>query len=133
MTASNYSEEETYSSYNAASRTAMFMGVPLMVVVLMMVLALVCAFIAQALLGLIGLLVVFPFFPIFLFIRQLTQTDDKAMRILMLEGLFFMKYRVLKSQSYQVFGKTITFTPSSYTRHVETYQPFFENQGQRKA
>lgn len=73
------SEFSEHPSYNALDRTAMFMGVPLLPAVLLLMVAIVIFLVGGNLLGMAGFLFGFVVFPVFLFLRQISQTDDKAL------------------------------------------------------
>lgn len=98
-----------YPSYNALDRTAMFMGVPLLPAVFLLVLGILIFLIGGRLLGITGFLFGFIVFPIFLFLRSISENDDKALYILYLDIVFKMK-RV----AFNEFGKTLTLTPEKY-------------------
>lgn len=106
------SEFSEHPSYNALDRTAMFMGVPLLPAVLLLMVAIVIFLVGGNLLGMAGFLFGFVVFPVFLFLRQISQTDDKALYILYLEMIF-----KLKRVSFKEFGNTLTMTPERYLDH----------------
>lgn len=102
-------EFSEHPSYNALDRTAMFMGVPLLPAVLLLVVALFIFLVGGNTFGMAGFLFGFIVFPVFLFLRQISQTDDKALYILYLEIIFKSK-RV----AFKEFGNTLTFIPERY-------------------
>ena len=102
-------EFSEHPSYNALERTAMFMGVPLLPAVLLLVVALFIFLVGGNTFGMAGFLFGFIVFPVFLFLRQISQTDDKALYILYLEIIFKFK-RV----AFKEFGNTLTFIPERY-------------------
>ena len=102
-------EFSEHPSYNALDRTAMFMGVPLLPAVLLLVVALFIFLVGGNTFGMAGFLFGFIVFPVFLFLRQISQTDDKALYILYLEIIFKFK-RV----AFKEFGNTLTFIPERY-------------------
>lgn len=98
-----------YPSYNALDRTAMFMGVPLLPAVLLLMVALLIFLVGGNTFGVTGFMFGFIVFPVFLFLRQISQTDDKALYILYLEIVFR-----LKRVAFAEFGNTLTFVPERY-------------------
>lgn len=98
-----------YPSYNALDRTAMFMGVPLLPAVLLLMVALLIFLVGGNTFGVAGFMFGFIVFPVFLFLRQISQTDDKALYILYLEIVFR-----LKRVAFDEFGNTLTFVPERY-------------------
>lgn len=102
-------EFSEHPSYNALDRTAMFMGVPLLPAVLLLVVALFIFLVGGNTFGMAGFLFGFIVFPVFLFLRQISQTDDKALYILYLEIIFKFK-RV----AFKEFGNTLKFIPERY-------------------
>lgn len=110
----NIDEFKEYPSYNALDRTAMFMGVPLLPAVMLLMVALLIFLVGGSVFGMAGFLFGFIVFPIFLFLRQISQTDDKALYILYLEIVFR-----LKRVAFSEFGNTLTMTPERYLRHEE--------------
>lgn len=105
-------EFSEYPSYNALDRTAMFMGVPLLPAVILLMVALLIFLVGGNTFGITGFLFGFIVFPVFLFVRQISQTDDKALYILYLEMIFR-----LKRVAFSEFGNTLTMTPERYLRH----------------
>lgn len=98
-----------YPSYNALDRTAMFMGVPLLPAVLLLVVALLIFLVGGNTFGIAGFMFGFVVFPVFLFLRQISETDDRALYILYLEIVFR-----LKRVAFSEFGNTLTMTPERY-------------------
>lgn len=98
-----------YPSYNALDRTAMFMGVPLLPAVLLLVVALLIFLVGGNTFGVAGFMFGFVVFPVFLFLRQISETDDRALYILYLEIVFR-----LKRVAFSEFGNTLTMTPERY-------------------
>lgn len=80
-----------YPSYNALDRTAMFMGVPLLPAVMLLMVALLIFLVGGNTFGVAGFMFGFVVFPIFLFLRQISQTDDRALYVLYLEMIFKLK------------------------------------------
>lgn len=102
-------EFSEHPSYNALDRTAMFMGVPLLPAVLLLVVALLIFLVGGNTFGVAGFMFGFVVFPVFLFLRQISETDDRALYILYLEIVFR-----LKRVAFSEFGNTLTMTPERY-------------------
>lgn len=103
-----------HPSYNALDRTAMFMGVPLLPAVMLLMVALLIFLVGGNTFGMAGFLFGFIVFPVFLFLRQISETDDKALYLLYLDIVF-----KLKRVAFKEFGNTLTFTPERYLRYEE--------------
>lgn len=110
-------EYRSYPSYNGLDRVVMIFGVPLIPATLMFVVLLFVALLAQKLLGLIGVAFLALGLPIFLFMKQISETDDRAMEMLMLEMVFRFKRKY-----YQEFGNTLTYLPNKYLRNGKYIQ-----------
>lgn len=111
-----------FSSYNGLDRVALIAGIPLIPFILLGTFSVFISFIAQYFLGIIGFAFLILFLPIFLFLRQITETDDKALRIFSLEFQFIFKRRL-----YKEFGNTLTFLTSKYLRNEKRIKQNFEN------
>lgn len=111
-----------FSSYNGLDRVALIAGIPLIPFILLGTFSVFISFIAQYFLGIIGFAFLLLFLPIFLFLRQITETDDKALRIF---GLEFQS--IFKRRLYKEFGNTLTFLPSKYLRNEKCIKQNFEN------
>lgn len=110
-------EYRQFPSYNGLDRVIMFMGVPLIPAILIFLLLLLVSLVAQKILGLIGLAFMMLGLPIFLFLKQICETDDRALNMLALEMLFRFKRRY-----YQEFGNTLTYLPMKYLRNAKYIQ-----------
>lgn len=111
-----------YPSYNALDRTAMFMGVPLIPAVLLLMVALIVFVVGGNFFGVTGFMFGLLVIPIFLFLRQISQTDDKALRILYIETIFR-----LKRVAFKELGNTLTFVPERYLKHDDIVQQDFRS------
>lgn len=111
-----------FSSYNGLDRVALIAGIPLIPFILLGTFSVFISFIAQYFLGIIGFAFLLLFLPIFLFLRQITETDDRALRIF---GLEFQS--IFKRRLYKEFGNTLTFLPSKYLRNEKCIKQNFEN------
>ena len=100
----------------------MIAGIPLIPFILLGTFSVFISFVAQYFLGIIGFAFLLLFLPLFLFLRQITETDDKALRIFGLEFQYIFKRRL-----YKEFGNTLTFLPSKYLRNEKCIKQNFEN------
>lgn len=107
----------SFPSYNGLDRVIMFMGVPLVPAVIIFLILLLVSFIAQRILGIIGFAFLALGLPIFLFLKQISETDDRAMNMLILE----MRFR-LKRRYYREYGNTLTYLPNKYLRNGKYIQ-----------
>lgn len=111
------SEYRKFSSYNGLDRVVMVFGVPLIPAVIVIMVLLFGSLLAQKILGLVGFAFVALGLPIFLFLKNISETDDRAMNILALEMMFRFKRRY-----YQEFGNTLTYAPMKYLRNGKHIQ-----------
>lgn len=107
----------TFPSYNGLDRVVSFFGVPLVPLAIILVVLLLGALLAQKLFGIIGFTFLALGFPVILFLRYISETDDRAMYILALELLFKRKRKY-----YQEFGNTLTYLPMKYLRNGKYIQ-----------
>lgn len=106
-----------FPSYNGLDRPAMFFGVPFIPALIAFLVLLLIAVVAQKFFGIMGFAFLALGVPVFLFLRYISETDDRAMNILMLE----MFYRT-KRKFYQEFGNTLTYLPMKYLRNGKYIQ-----------
>lgn len=116
-------EYREFSSYNGLDRVAMFMGVPLLPAVALLTLSVAIMFLGLYFFGMVGFLFALLLLPAALFLRVISETDDRALNMLALE----MKFRS-KRVAYEEFGKTLTFLPERYLRYEKVAQQFFETE-----
>ena len=113
-------EKPKYSAYAGLGRVAMYWGVPLIPLLLVVGFFVFVALIAGVFMGPGGLLFGGLSVPILLFLRKTCETDDQALRILWLEVLC-----VLRRRSWRMFGHTLTLAPIRYGQHLSVYRrPF---------
>lgn len=115
-----------YSSLNGLGRTAMLAGIPLIPAICIVVGFVFVSFILQIFLGILAFASIFLLIPILIFLRQLTATDDRALRIFGLELL-----AIFKRRNYKFFGKTLTFLSSEYGANVKSIKFYFEKSNKR--
>lgn len=113
-------DKDKYPSYNGLSRVAMSWGVPLMAVVIIATACLLIAAVAAFFLGVGGILFASVGIPFALYLKQICETDDQALRITLLE----IKYRFSRRNGKQ-FGNTYTLSPIQYGRREHVYKRYF--------
>jgi type IV secretion system protein VirB3 len=110
-----------YPSYNGLSRVAMIRGIPLMAVVVIALASLVIGFVGTAFLGIGGILFGAVGLPFLLYIKQICETDDQALRIAWLE------FRCWLTRKFSPrFGGTYTLSPMQYGRRSHVYKRYFK-------
>jgi type IV secretion system protein VirB3 len=110
-------QQAVYPSYNGLSRVAMVWGVPLVASIAILMFSIVCAAIAAAILGAGGVFFASVGIPIWIYCKQICETDDQAMWITALEILSFMK-----RWNKKVFGNTYTLSPIKFGRSKHVYK-----------
>lgn len=110
-------KQQEYPSFNALSRVAMIWGIPLVAVILVGLASLVVAVIAAGIIGVGGIFFLIIGAPVLLFIKQISATDDLAVRIFWLE----LKCR-LKRRNAKLFGNTHTLSPIRFGRRKNVYR-----------
>lgn len=115
-------EVQEYASLKALDRESLFLGVPLLPAVGLLGIG-VLLFLFGGRFGMSGFLLGFLVMPVFLFLRQICEHDDKAIRITLLE----VRYR-LKRAGFLEYGHTLTYLPERYFHHDElVLQAFGQN------
>jgi type IV secretion system protein VirB3 len=112
--------KDQYPSYNGLSRVAMFWGVPLMAIVVISTACLLIGAVGAFFLGVGGILFASVGFPVLLYLKQICETDDQALRITLLE----IKCRFGRRNAKQ-FGNTYTLSPIQYGRREHVYKRYF--------
>lgn len=115
--------KKKYSAYAGLGRVAMIWGVPLMPLMIVGCASVFTALSVAIFLGPGGLLFGGLGVPILLFLRQMCETDDQALRILWLELRCVMERR-----AWWLFGKTLTLAPIHYGRFLKVYRRPFRKQ-----
>lgn len=110
-----------YPSYNGLSRVAMFHGIPLMAVVVVAAVSMVVGVVSTMFLGIGGFLFFLVGVPILIYIKQVCETDDQALRIAWLEFRCWLA-RVFSTR----IGNTYTLSPMQYGRRKHVYKRYFE-------
>lgn len=122
----NIPKRKKYSSLNGLGRTAMLAGIPLIPAICIVVAFIAISFVLQIFFGALAFLSVIFLIPILLFLRQVTASDDGALRILWLEFVC-----ILKRKNYSLFGNTLTFLASEYGANVKAIKSHFEKSRKR--
>lgn len=106
------SDYRQFSSYNGLDRVPQFMGLPMSAFLVVFVITAILTVLAIVILGLVGFLFIVVGLPIFLFLQQITATDDQAIRVLLYELMFSSRRHL-----YKEFGNTLTFHPTDYLKN----------------
>lgn len=117
-------DEVEYMSFNGLSRNAMVYGVPYMAALTIGSTSALLTMVALIAFGPPGLLVFLLAVPMFIFIRFICETDDRAIDIFLLEA----KWSLIKMSSglSKYFGGTLTFSPITYGRKRADVKRYFE-------
>jgi type IV secretion system protein VirB3 len=110
-----------YPSFNGLSRVAMIRGVPLMAVVVSVLAALVFGFAGAAFFGIGGMLFGALPLPFLIYVKQICETDDQALRIAWLEFRCWLRRKLSPR-----FGETYTLSPMQYGRRSHVYKRYFK-------
>lgn len=119
--ANNYKVKE-FSSLNGLGRPAMMFGVPLMVGLIIVAIAVALSFIAQVKYGMLGFLTILFFIPVILVIRQMTATDDHALRVLFFEVKFWFKKVFAGKKVYD--GKFYIISSNNLKHDIAYFRKF---------
>lgn len=113
-------EKAKYPSFNGLGRVAMLGGAPLVVVILIALVSLIVGVLGAVFLGAGGMLLGAVGLPVYLYCRQVCETDDQALRIMFLELRCWFSRR-----NSEHFGNTYTLAPMKYGRSHHVYQRYF--------
>ncbi|WP_234041281.1 VirB3 family type IV secretion system protein [Advenella mandrilli] len=114
-------EEKTFPTYGALSRSAMIMGIPLMPLAALMGGTLVLTMFCFMFLGGKALLIMLIPIPILFVFKTVSRTDDQALNIIGYELICFF-YR----RHARLFNNTTTIMGTKYGRRLNDYCRFFE-------
>jgi type IV secretion system protein VirB3 len=117
------SKRELYPAYNGLARVAMVWGVPLMTALAIFCPVVIVSIVLAALLGPGGLLFLLVIVPVFIFIKQMCESDDQALSMLWLELKIVMLRRYTN-----LFGKSFTLAPIKYGRRLPVYRQVFRKE-----
>jgi type IV secretion system protein VirB3 len=118
MTMDNRAE---YPSYNALARVAMLKGVPLVAAIGIALASLVIGAAGAILLGPGGMLLGAVGLPLFFYCKGVSENDDQALRIAVLEFRCWLARR-----NARLFGGTYTLAPIRYRRREHAYISYFK-------
>ena len=102
----------------------MIWGIPYMAGLAIMCLSLLGGLLLGTFVGSVGWFFALIAVPIALFVRSISETDDKAIRVLMIE----LKWSILKKMggNGQFHGNTLAIAPISYGRKISHVKRYFE-------
>jgi len=110
-------KQTAYPSFNALSRVAMVWGIPIVALILVALASMLLAVIAAAFIGVGGIFFAVVGVPVLLFIKQISENDDQALRIAVLE----FRCRLMRRNA-KLFGNTFTLSPMRYGRRKHAYK-----------
>lgn len=113
-----------YISYAGMARTPMVFGIPYMALMIILSPSMLLGMVAGVKYGPIGWSVGLVCVPILLFIKSISETDDKAFHILMLEVKWFLRKRFLGNTGY--YGGAMMIAPVTYKRKYNDVKRFIE-------
>jgi type IV secretion system protein VirB3 len=122
---SDSDEKVEYVTYNGLGRRPMIFGVPYMPALFLFTATLLgSTFLAMKLETPAGYLVGVLAIPVFMYIKEICRTDDRAVEIVLIE----MKWTLIKlfSGTARYFGGTLTFAPMRYGRRFQDVKFYFE-------
>lgn len=119
-------DEKTFPTYGALSRSAMVWGIPLMPLAALMGGTLVLTMLCFTFLGGKALLIILIPIPILFVFKTVSRTDDRALNILGYELLCFF-YR----RNARLFNNTTTVLGIKYGKKINDYQRFFEQRSEK--
>lgn len=119
-----------FPSLNGLGRPAMMFGVPLMVGLIILAIAIALSFIAQIKYGMMGFLTMLFFIPVILVIRQMTATDDHALKILYFEMKFWLKRLFAGKKVYE--GKFYIVSSNNLKHDVAYFRKFTDVQATKR-
>ena len=113
-----------YISYNGLGRSPMIWGIPYMAGLFIMCVSMLGGLALGTFIGGAGWLFCLIGVPIGLFVKNLCETDDKAVRILLLET----KWLLIKkfSGNAEFHGQTMAIAPTTYGRKLKYVKRYFE-------
>lgn len=116
-------DQAIYPSFNALGRVAMLGGVPLLAVIFIGLFSLIAGVIGAVFFGLGGMLFGAIGLPVYLYCKKVCETDDQALRIMVLELWCWLQRRFSNAR---LFGGTYTLSPMKYGRNHHVYQRYFK-------
>ncbi|MDD2892531.1 MAG: VirB3 family type IV secretion system protein [Halothiobacillaceae bacterium] len=113
-----------YITYNGMARTSMPMGVPYMALMSLLSVGAMSSMLAGNIFGPVGWLVGLLVVPILFFIKTISATDDKAMRLLWLEVVWAARKLFFGNSSF--YGGAMAIAPISYKRKYKDVKRAFK-------
>jgi type IV secretion system protein VirB3 len=122
-------EPEKYISYNGLGRSPVLWGIPYMWFLFIGAGSMLGGMLCGAKFGPLGWLFAMLSIPVLLFIKMISETDDRAVNILLIE----MKWVLIKffSGSSHYFGGTLTIAPTTYGRRIKNVKRYFKKAVER--
>ena len=119
-------QKPEYMSFNGLGRTPMIprLGVPFMVGLALLSVFMITSMVCGLIFGLKGWLIMFLIIPILMFIKRICETDDKAIRILLIEAKWFLMKKLTGNP--KLYGGTMTISPISYGMRKKDVERFFK-------
>lgn len=121
------SERKKYPAFNGLGRVAMIWGVPLMVALAIFAPLILITVGLTFVVGPGALLFAALGVPIFLFVKNVCETDDQALHILWLELQCAVRRRYA-----HLYGKSFTIAPIKYGRRLSVYRAAMKEQYEKR-
>jgi type IV secretion system protein VirB3 len=116
---------QEFISYNGLGRSPTIWGIPYMFGLFFCCGALVVAMVCGLTFGPLGWLVGALAIPVLFYVKLISETDDKAIRLVAIEMKWFLIKFFRGNAKY--FGGTMTIAPISYGRKFKYVKRYFEN------
>ncbi len=113
-----------YISYNGLGRNPTIWGIPYMVGLAILCISMLGGLVLGTFVGGAGWLFSLIGIPLALFVKMLCETDDRAIKILMLEAKWTLIKKLTGNSQYH--GNTMTIAPTSYGRKLKHVKRYFE-------
>ncbi|MDQ1817819.1 VirB3 family type IV secretion system protein [Massilia sp. CCM 9210] len=117
-------EPEIYISYNGLGRSPVIWGVPYMFILFVGSGALLAGMMCGLFFGPLGWLVGLVAVPVLIFVRIISENDDKAVNILLIEIKWVLRKKFSGSAKY--FGGTTAIAPITYGRRRKDVKQYFK-------
>jgi type IV secretion system protein VirB3 len=113
-----------YISYNGLGRSPMIWGIPYMTGLIVMCVSLLGGMLLGTFIGGLGWLFALIGVPILLFVKIISENDDRAVRILILEAKWVLIKLISGNAKY--YGGTMTIAPITYGRKLKNVKRYFK-------
>lgn len=120
----NEDAPQEYASYNGMSRVPMIAGIPFMPALMVFSIFVMGGIALQMKYGIVGLLAVTPAIPILIFFRIISENDDRAINILLLQAKWVLIKTFFSNAAF--FGGTFTILPIKYGRRLSEIKRSFK-------